>query len=113
MLTNKKVLVTGGAGFIGSNLARELSKDNEVIVIDDLSTGYIKNIQDLINNESITFVKGSITDLDLLQKSFQNIDYVFHQAAIPSVPRSIKDPIRSNNVNIKFKVSLKSSKVSL
>ena len=96
----KSIVITGGAGFIGSNLARELSKDNDVVVIDDLSTGHISNIQDLIDNKSITLIKGSITDLKLLHKNFKNVDYVFHQAAIPSVPRSIKDPVRSNNVNV-------------
>jgi len=96
----KSIVITGGAGFIGSNLARELSEDNDVVVIDDLSTGYISNIQELIDNKSITLIKGSITDLKLLHKNFKNVDYVFHQAAIPSVPRSIKDPVRSNNVNV-------------
>ena len=95
-----RVVVTGGSGFIGSNLTRVLAKENEVIVIDDLSTGHIENIQYLIDNQSITFVKGSITDLDLLKHSFKNVEYVFHQAAIPSVPRSIKDPISSNFANI-------------
>ena len=99
-MKGKRVVVTGGAGFIGSNLARELAKNNTVIVIDDLSTGHLKNIKDLIDNKKIEFIKGSITDLELLQKTFKNVDYVFHQAAIPSVPRSIKDPIKTNYVNI-------------
>jgi len=99
-MKKKRVVVTGGAGFIGSNLARALSKDNTVIVIDNLSTGHFKNIQDLVDANKIEFIKGSITDLDLLQNIFKDVDYVFHQAAIPSVPRSIKDPIRSNNVNV-------------
>lgn len=93
-------VVTGGAGFIGSNLVRALAKENEVIVIDDLSTGNLEHIQDLISDQSITFVKGSITDLNLLKRTFINVDYVFHEAAIPSVPRSVKDPIRSNFANI-------------
>jgi len=99
-MKNKSILVTGGSGFIGSNLAQALSAENQVKVIDDLSTGHFKNIQDLVDVKKIEFIKGSITDLDLLQSTFKNVDYVFHQAAIPSVPRSIKDPVRSNNANI-------------
>lgn len=99
-MKNKKVVVTGGAGFIGSNLAKKLAIDNKTIVIDDLSTGYIENIQDDVDKNHIDFIKGSITDLDLLKEVFKNIDYVFHQAAISSVPRSVKDPILSNNANV-------------
>lgn len=99
-MKGKKIVVTGGAGFIGSNLARTLTKDNHVIVVDDLSTGHLENIQDLIDNQSITFVKGSVTDREFLLKTCKDVDYVFHQAAIVSVPHSIKDPIATNNVNI-------------
>ena len=99
-MKNKKVVITGGAGFIGSNLAHELAKDNNVSVIDDLSTGRLENISDLIEMKKIRFVHGSILNLQLLQHIFHGIDFVFHQAAIPSVPRSIDDPILSNNVNI-------------
>jgi UDP-glucose 4-epimerase len=98
-MKEKNVIVTGGAGFIGSNLVKQLADTNHVIVIDDLSTGNIKNIQNLINSKKIEFINGTITDLELLQKTFRNIDYVFHEAAIPSVPRSIKDPVRTNTVN--------------
>jgi len=98
-MKDKTVVITGGAGFIGSNLMRKLSPNNHVIVIDDLSTGNIKNIQDLINSNKIEFIRGSVTDLNILQKTFKNVNYVFHEAAIPSVPRSIKDPIKSNIVN--------------
>ena len=99
-MKDKNVVITGGAGFIGSNLARTLAADNNVTVIDDLSTGNLENIKDLVDNQSILFVEGSITDLDLLTKTFKNVDYVFHEAAIPSVPRSIKDPIKSNYTNV-------------
>jgi len=99
-MKNKKVVVTGGTGFIGSNLAKELASSNTTLVIDDLSTGYLKNIQDDVDANQIDFVKGSITDLELLTEVFKNVDYVFHQAAIPSVPRSIKDPILSNTANV-------------
>jgi len=91
-----KAIITGGAGFIGSNLADVLSQDNEVIILDDLSTGDNANIRGL----DIEFVKGSVTDLDLLRVIFKDADYVFHQAAIPSVPRSIKDPVSTNEANV-------------
>jgi UDP-glucose 4-epimerase len=100
ILKNKYVVVTGGAGFIGSNLVQILKKNNKVKVIDNLSTGYLKNIKDLINNNEVEFVKGTITNLNFLQQTFKGIDYVFHLAAIPSVPRSVINPIRSNNTNI-------------
>jgi len=99
-MENRNIVVTGGAGFIGSNLVKELACENHVIVIDDLSTGYLKNIQDLVDEKNIEFVQGSVTDLNLLQKTFKDVDYIFHEAAIPSVPRSIKDPIGSNHANI-------------
>jgi UDP-glucose 4-epimerase len=99
-MQNKRILVTGGAGFIGSNLAKELAKENYVVILDDLSTGRMENIKVLIKKENVNFINGSITDVDLLQKSFAQIDYVFHLAAIPSVPRSIKDPRNSNEANI-------------
>ncbi|MBE3114413.1 MAG: SDR family oxidoreductase [Actinobacteria bacterium] len=99
-MKNKTVVITGGAGFIGSNLVRKLSPNNHVIVIDDLSTGNIKNIQDLTDSNKIEFLRGSVTDLDILQKTFKNVNHVFHEAAIPSVPRSIKDPLQTNMVNI-------------
>ncbi len=91
-----KAIITGGAGFIGSNLAEVLSRDNEVIIVDDLSTGNDANIRGL----EIELVKGSVTDLDLLRKTFKGANYVFHQAAIPSVPRSIKDPVSTNEANV-------------
>jgi len=91
-----KAIITGGAGFIGSNLAEVLSRDNEVIIVDDLSTGNEANIRGF----EIELVKGSVTDLDLLRKTFKGADYVFHQAAIPSVPRSIKDPVSTNEANV-------------
>lgn len=95
-----KYLITGGMGFIGSNLSEYLSKEHEVIILDDGTTGRISNIQNLISNNKIKFVNGSITDLSLLKKQFINVDGVFHQGAIPSVPRSISDPIRTNEANV-------------
>jgi UDP-glucose 4-epimerase len=95
-----KTLVTGGAGFIGSHLAEELSKDNEVIILDNLSTGRMENIKDLVKKGNVKFVKGSMTDFSLLQDIIEDVDYVFHQGAIPSVPRSIEKPSASNDANI-------------
>jgi UDP-glucose 4-epimerase len=100
-MKNKKIIVTGGAGFIGSNLTRYLAnEDNHVVVIDNLSTGYLENIQDLIESKKIEFVNASITNYALLQDTFKGIDYVFHEAALPSVPRSIIEPLLTNEVNI-------------
>jgi UDP-glucose 4-epimerase len=94
-----KLIITGGAGFIGSNLAEELSKDNEVIIIDDLSSGRMENIQHLLNKGNVTFIQGSITDLPLLQAAFKKADFVFHQAAMASVSRSIEQPLLCEEVN--------------
>ena len=97
-MNNKKVIITGGLGFIGSNLAERLIKDNEVTIIDDESTGKMENIKHL-ESDNLKVIKGSITDLDLTD-IFKGHDYVFHQAALPSVPRSIEDPKSSNEANI-------------
>jgi UDP-glucose 4-epimerase len=96
----KRVVVTGGAGFIGSNIAEVLSTDNEVIIIDDLSSGRLQNIRHLTQKPTVRFMQGSITDLRFLEQSVAGADYVFHLAAIPSVPLSIEDPLRTNEVNI-------------
>lgn len=94
-----KYLVTGGAGFIGSHLSRELvSRGHEVVVLDNLSTGKKENIADLL--DKIRFVEGSITDLDTVLSCCEGVDCVFHQAALPSVPRSVADPITSDEHNI-------------
>lgn len=101
------MVVTGGAGFIGSHVAQELAKRGyQVIIIDDLSTGRKENIEELIGGlltkevREIQFVQGSITDLPLLKKLFQGVDCVFHLAAIPSVPRSLENPLACHEVNI-------------
>ncbi len=97
----KKAIVTGGAGFIGSHLVDELlEKGYHVTCIDNLSTGSAENILHLNNQKSFEFVEGSITDIALLTKVFPGTDYVFHQAAIPSVPRSIANPVATNEANI-------------
>lgn len=96
----KKAVVTGGAGFIGSHLAETLVRQSyQVIVLDDLSTGKIENLKSL-PQESVEFTQGSVTDLSLLQRVFTDVDYVFHQAALPSVPRSVENPLSSHEVNV-------------
>ena len=99
-MKNKRVVVTGGAGFIGSNLAWSLCDSNEVIVIDNLSTGKVENIRELIEERKIRFVRGSITDLKLMKRTLKGVDFVFHEAAIPSVPRSVRDPLATNEAGI-------------
>ena len=94
-----RFLVTGGAGFIGSNLADELYKMGEVHVIDDLSSGNIENIKPLLDN-GIEFTKTSILEYRKLLKATERVDYVFHQAALSSVTGSIENPTKSNNVNV-------------
>ncbi len=91
-----KVVVTGGSGFIGSNLAEELSNRYEVTVLDDLSTGRESNLSGL----DVEFAKGSILDTELLTRTFRDARFVFHEAALPSVQRSVEDPARSNMVNV-------------
>lgn len=100
-MKKKKVVVTGGAGFIGSNIVEQIFKDNEIIIIDDLSTGRIENIANVTNCSNVKFFQGSILDRELLDRTFRDIDIIFHEAAIPSVSRSINDPILANEVNIK------------
>lgn len=97
----KKILVTGGAGFIGSNLIESLlEKGYQVVCLDNLSTGSITNIQDFQNNENFEFIEGDILDYELLLQISNGAYAVSHQAALGSVPRSIKDPITTNKVNI-------------
>ncbi|MFO7967662.1 MAG: SDR family oxidoreductase [Archaeoglobaceae archaeon] len=91
-----KVLITGGCGFVGSNLAEELSREYEVTVLDNLVTGDVSNLEEL----DLDFVEGDITDLDLLMDLFEGVDFVLHQAAVVSVPESIKDPVKTDEVNI-------------
>ena len=98
---NIKVLITGGAGFIGSNLCEHfINKGYKVVCLDNLSTGFKSNLNEVINHPSFTYVEGDIRDLDTCKKAIKGCDYVLHQAALGSVPRSINDPITTNEVNI-------------
>ena len=98
-------LVTGGAGFIGSNIVRQLlATDHRVRVLDNLSTGRRENLQDV--SADIEFIEGDIRDLETVKKSVANIEYVLHQAALPSVPRSVEDPIASNAANVEGTLNL-------
>ena len=100
-LTNKKILVTGGAGFIGSNLCEALlEKGNKVICLDNFATGKRENLEQLLIDTNFTLIEGDIRKIEDCLKASKGVDYVLHQAALGSVPRSIKDPITSNDVNV-------------
>lgn len=97
----KKILITGGAGFIGSNLTEYfLNKNYEVVCLDNFATGHRHNIEGFLSNSNYTLLEGDIRDLKDCQDAVNGVDYVLHQAALGSVPRSIKDPITTNEVNV-------------
>ncbi|MGI9527952.1 MAG: SDR family oxidoreductase [Weeksellaceae bacterium] len=97
----KKVLVTGAAGFIGSNLIEKLLElEYQVVGLDNFATGHRKNIKPYLSNSNFSFIEGDIRNLETCQKACNNIDYILHEAALGSVPRSINDPITSNDVNV-------------
>jgi UDP-N-acetylglucosamine 4-epimerase len=101
MIKNKVVLVTGGAGFIGSNLCESLLANKNIVkCLDNLSTGKKENIEPFLSNPNFTFIQGDIRDLEICRKAVDNTEIVLHQAALGSVPRSINDPITSNDVNV-------------
>lgn len=98
---NRKVLVTGGAGFIGSNLCEYLvTNDFKVVALDNLATGHKHNLDAIAAHPNFQFMEGDIRDIDTCRKAVAGCDFVLHQAALGSVPRSIKDPITSNDVNV-------------
>ena len=100
-ISNKKILVTGGAGFIGANLCEALlERQNKVVCLDNFATGKRENIAGLLKNNNFTLIEGDIRNLEDCLKASQGVDYILHQAALGSVPRSIKDPITSNDVNV-------------
>ena len=96
-----RILVTGGAGFIGSNLCQALlNNGNKVVCLDNLATGKHENLTRLKENAAFNFIEGDIRDLDTCNKACANVDFVLHQAALGSVPRSLNDPLTTNSVNV-------------
>jgi len=101
----EKYLITGGAGFIGSNLAQELvQRGHQVRVVDNFLTGKKENIAFLL--DKIELIEGDIRDFKICQQALAGVDFVLHQAALPSVPRSIEDPLLTNEININGTLNL-------
>jgi UDP-N-acetylglucosamine/UDP-N-acetylgalactosamine 4-epimerase len=101
-LKNFSFLVTGGAGFIGSNIVNYLVQygAKKIRILDNLSTGSLENVREYINLSNVEFIKGDITSISTCKKCIEDIDFISHQAALGSVPRSINDPIKTNKNNI-------------
>lgn len=100
-IENKTILVTGGAGFIGSNLCEHLLQhNNKVVCLDNFATGRTQNIQHLLGDPNFTLLVGDIRNISDCHKAAQGVDYILHEAALGSVPRSVNDPITSNEVNV-------------
>ena len=112
MIKNKKILVTGGAGFIGSNLCEKLLEyGNEVVCLDNFITGYSKNIDSFMSNRNFKLIEGDIRKIEDCKLAVKGADFVLHQAALGSVPRSIKDPILSTDTNVSGFVNMLFSSV--
>jgi UDP-N-acetylglucosamine 4-epimerase len=100
MISNQKILVTGGAGFIGSNLMEKLLElNNEVVCLDNFATGRIENIEHLLSHTNFKLIEGDIRNINDCHKAVSGMEYILHEAALGSVPRSINDPITTNDVN--------------
>jgi len=98
---NQTILITGGAGFIGSNLCDYfIEKSYKVVCLDNFSTGHLHNLAEVINNPNFTLIEGDIRNFADCEKAVKGVDFVLHQAALGSVPRSINDPITTNDVNV-------------
>jgi UDP-N-acetylglucosamine 4-epimerase len=101
METQNTILITGGAGFIGSNLCEYfLSKGNKVICLDNFATGHRHNLKDFVDHPNFELIEGDIRNSVDCKKAVVGVDYVLHQAALGSVPRSINDPVTTNDVNV-------------
>lgn len=101
ILKEKKVLITGGAGFIGSNLCEHLvNQRNEVICFDNFITGKKENIKHLLSKENFTLIEGDLRNIEDCKKAVEGVDVILHQAALGSVPRSIENPLITNEINI-------------
>lgn len=114
MAVTSKVLVTGGAGFIGSNLAEELIRQGaKVCIIDNLVTGFRENLEEIPGD--FEFIEGDINDAGSLSRAIDGVEIVFHQAALPSVPRSVDDPVETHNmcVNATFNLLVKAKEVGV
>ena len=100
-ISNSRILITGGAGFIGSNLCEDLLKtNNEVVCLDNFSTGRMENIQTFLENKNFKLIKGDIRKIEDCHTAMDGVQIVLQQAALGSVPRSIEDPVTSNDVNV-------------
>ena len=112
-LAGKHILVTGGAGFIGSNLCEKLISLNvKVRCLDNFATGKKANIEEFIAHPNFELVEGDITEVETCQNVTKEVDFVLHQAALGSVPRSIKDPLTTNKVNIEGFLNILNASVS-
>jgi len=97
----RKILITGGAGFIGSNLCESfLSQGDHVVCLDNFLTGKVENIMSYIDHNNFTLIVGDIRNIEDCRKAVEGVDFILHQAALGSVPRSIKDPVTTNEINI-------------
>ena len=103
-MRNKNILITGGLGFIGSHIANELLNDNQIVIVDNLSTGNLNNINNP-NHENLKIIKEDIRNVDLDEVT-SDIDYIFHLAAMASVPLSIDKPVECNDINLNATVNL-------
>jgi len=101
-LSDYSFLITGGAGFIGSNIVEYLLKHNvgQVTILDNFATGHRSNIEKFLDNKNCRLIEGDIRNLSVCKEASRGVDYILHQAALGSVPRSINDPITSNEVNV-------------
>lgn len=103
----EKYLVTGGAGFIGSNITKKLLEKGEFVrVVDDFSAGRKENIEEFINNSNFELIKGDLIDFAIARNAVEGMDFVLHQAAVSSVFSSVEDPLKSNNSNINATLNL-------